>query len=239
MPGLTVIVDHVATLRDGMQSPYPDPVAAALLAELAGADGIGINWREIHQPINERDVRLLRQSIRSRLILYMAATPEMVGLALDIKPERVVLMPSVLEDGPFQNGFDMAVHTKTIHEIVDTLQANAISVGVSIVAEPDQVKSVHQARVNWVHINTRRLQSAASAAQQTQELSKITDTIKMAHRLRLNIAVGGGLDYRLIKLFAGMREIDEFGVGQSIVARAVLVGMDRAVRDMAALIRNL
>lgn len=239
MAGLTILVDHVATLRDDMQSPYPDPVAAALLAELAGADGIGFNWREIHRSVNERDVRLLRQSIRGRLVLFMEAASEMVGLALDIKPERVVLMPPVLDDGPAQDGFDMAVHTKTIFEIVDTLQSNGISVGVSIVAEPEQVKSVHQARVNWVHINARRLQSAASAANQGQELNKIIDTVKMAHRLRLHIAVGGGLDYRLIKLFAGAREIDEFSVGQSIIARAVLVGMDTAVRDMLALIRTL
>jgi pyridoxine 5-phosphate synthase len=239
MAGLTVLVDHVATLRDSMQAAHPDPVAAALLAELAGADGIGIHWREIHRPINERDVRLLRQSIRGRMVVHLPATSEMVGRSLEIKPERVVLMPSILDDGPVQNGFDMAVHTKTIFDIVDTLQSHGVSVGVSVVAEPEQVKSVHQTRANWVHINTGRLQAAASATNQSKELNNIIDTIKMAHRLRLHVSVGGGLDFRLIKLFSGMREIDEFSIGQSIIARSVLVGMDTAVRDMLVSIRAL
>jgi pyridoxine 5-phosphate synthase len=138
MAGLTILVDHVATLRDNMQSPYPDPVAAALLAELAGADGIGFNWREIHRSVNERDVRLLRQSIRGRLVLFMEAASEMVGLALDIKPERVVLMPPVLDDGPAQDGFDMAVHTKTIFEIVDTCSPMASAWGYPLWRSPSR-----------------------------------------------------------------------------------------------------
>ncbi|KJS28439.1 MAG: hypothetical protein VR64_24450 [Desulfatitalea sp. BRH_c12] len=239
MAALTVLVDHVAALRETMQSPTPDPVAAALLSETAGADGVGAYLREDFRPVRERDVRLLRQTIHSRLVLYMASTSEMVGIALDIKPARVVLMPALRDNNIADFRFDTVSESKTIFETIDTLQSSGISVGVSITPDPDQVKIVHQMRANWVHVDAAKLRTATSAAMQTQELHKVTDTIKMAHRLRLHVAVGHGLDYRLIKLFAGLREIDEFSIGQSLIARAILVGMDQAVRDMVALIREI
>lgn len=240
MAGLTVLVDHVASLRNNGRGADPSPAAAALLAELGGADGVGAGWHPGRALIDERDLRLLRQSVRGRMVLHLTAAPEWVGLALDIQPERVILRPSEMSDeGSAADAFDMALHTKTIFDMVDTLQSNGIGVGVAIVPEPEQVKSAHQARANWVHISTRRLQTASSAANQHQELLKIIDVVKMAHRLRLRIALGGGLDFRLVKLFTGLREIDEFSVGHGIIARAVLVGMETAVRDMVTLIRTL
>lgn len=239
MAGLTVLVDHVATLREAIQSPQPDPVAAAMLADMAGADGIGVYLREDRQYIQERDVRLLRQSVHSRLVLYMSATSEMLGFALDVSPERVVLLPPVGEDGTVERGMDVLVYNKEVLEMVDTLQANGISVGVTVDPEPSQIKSVHQMRANWVQLFSGKLGTAQSAASQNMEWDKIVDAIKMAHRLRLHIAVGGGLNYRLIKLFSGLPEIDEFSLGRSIVAKAVMVGMETAVRDMVSLIRAL
>jgi pyridoxine 5-phosphate synthase len=239
MAGLTVILDYVAALRQVMRAPTPDPVAAALLADAAGADGIGIYLRENHRPVRERDVRLLRQTVHSRLVLFMAPTSEMIGFAMELKPSRVVLMPVLRKDGPQDMGMDLIGDGKLIAETVETLQSKGISVGVSVAPEPDHAKLVHQSKANWIHIHAGRLAGADSAAQQSQELSRIVDTVKVAHRLRMHIAVGHGLDYRLIKLFAGLKEVDEFNVGQSIVARAVLVGMDQAVRDMVALIGAL
>ncbi len=239
MASLTVTLDYVAALRQAMHTPTPDPVAAALLADAAGADGIGIYLRESYRPVRERDVRLLRQTVHSRLVLFMAPTSEMIGVALELKPSRVVLMPVLRKDGALDMGMDLVGDSKLIAETVETLQANGISAGVSVVPEPDHAKLVHQTKANWIYIHAGRLSSADSAAQQTQELSRIVDTVKVAHRLRMHIAVGHGLDYRLIKLFAGLKEVDEFTVGQSIVARAVLVGMETAVRDMLAIIRAL
>lgn len=239
MPGLMVTVDHAATIRDALQLPHPDPVAIALRAEAAGADSIGVYLREDHRPVTERDVRLLRQTIHGRLVLHMAATSEMIGLALDVKPERVVLMPDLREDGTVEAGLDAMVNTKLLSETIDTLQANGISVGVCVAAQPDLAKTVHQARANWIQIHAGRLRSATSAAAQTQILTRIVDTIKMAHRLRLHIAVGHGLDFRLIKLFAGIGEIDEFCVGRGIMTQALLVGVETAVRDMVGLIGAL
>lgn len=239
MTGLMAVMDHVATIREAMQLPIPDPVAVALRAEAAGADSIGIYLREDHRTVTERDVRLLRQAIHGRLVLHMAATSEMVGMALEVKPERVVVMPDMREDGTLDAGMDVTVNTKLLFETVDTLQSSGISVGVCVAAQPDLIKMVHQARANWVQIHAGRLRSATSAATQTQELNRIVDSIKMAHRLRLHIAVGHGLDHRLIKLFSGLSEIDEFCIGRGLISQALLVGMETAVRDLVGLIRAL
>lgn len=239
MAGLTVMIDYVASLRAAMATPVPDPVAAALLAETAGADGVGVYLREDQHPVSPGDVQMLRQTIHSRLVLHVAAISEMVGFALEVKPERVVLMPALRDDGGVENGLDMVVGHKAIFEAVDTLQSHGISVGISILPEPEQVKVVHQTRANWVQFHAGRLGSADTAVIQTNELNKIVDCMKMAHRLRLHVAVGHGLDYRTIKLFAGMDEIDEFNLGRSVIARSMLVGVDRAVRDMVSLIRTL
>jgi pyridoxine 5-phosphate synthase len=239
MASLTVTLDYVAALRQAMHAPTPDPVAAALLADAAGADGIGIYLRENYRPVRERDVRLLRQTVHSRLVLFMAPTSEMIGVALELKPSRVVLMPMLRKDGALDMGMDLVGDGKLVTETVQTLQSNGIGAGISVAPEPDHAKLVHQTRANWIYIHAGRLNKAESAAQQHQELSRIVDTVKVAHRLRMHIAVGHGLDYRLIKLFAGLKEVDEFTIGQSIVARAVLVGMETAVRDMITVIRTL
>lgn len=239
MAALTVRVDQVAALREVMQSSDADPVTAALRAETAGADGIGVYLREDHRHIQERDVQLLRKTLQSRLILFMTASSQMVGLSLEIKPERVVLMPALRDDGTSEAGLDLFVDSKPLFQTVETLQSNNISVGVCISPDPDQVKLAHQAHANWIHIHAGRLKSSDSAASQTQELGKIIDTIKMAHRLRLRIAVGHGLDYRIIKLFKGIQEIDEYILGRSLIAKALLVGMDKAVQDIIDTIRTL
>jgi len=239
MPSLTVVVDHVAGLRQNMESVHPDPVAAAVIAQLAGADGIAVHMREDHHPIQERDLRLLRNTVHGRLIMHMAATSEMVGYALDVKPQRVVLVPKIGDDTMAGNGLDLVVHSKTIFETVDTLQSNGITVGICIAAEPEQAKMAHQIHADWVQIHAGKLQAATSPATQSQELGRMIDTVKIAHKLRLRVAVGHGLDYRLIKLFKGLPEIDEFSIGQSLISRALLKGLDAAVKEMIETTRNL
>ena len=238
MPSLTVMVDYIAAFRQAMQYSTPDPAAAAMLAELAGADGIGVYLHEDRSDLTDRDVRVLRQTLHTRLILHMAASSEMVGNALDIKPQRVVLMPETRDDTPIETGWDLTAQGKTLYETIDTLQSNNISVGLCVQSDPHQAKLAHQLHADWVLIHAGRLCSAASPQTQRQELNRIVDTVKMAHKLRLHIAVGRGLDYRLIKLFAGVSEIDEFSIGRGILARALLLGMERAVGEMVALIRT-
>jgi pyridoxine 5-phosphate synthase len=241
MPNLTLLLDYVAALRQTMNLTVPDPVTVALAAELAGVDGIAVHLREDRAHIQERDVRLLRQTIQSRLILHMAATSEMMGIALDIKPERVVLMPEISNEikGLSVGNLDLVVQGKELFETIETLQSNSISVGVCIAPHPEEAKIAHQLRVDWVQIHTGSLMAARSAAKQRQVWDSIVDTIKMAHKLRLQIALGHGLNERLIKLFKGIGEIDEFSLGRSILAKAVMVGLDKAVGQMIALIDTL
>jgi pyridoxine 5-phosphate synthase len=131
------------------------------------------------------------------------------------------------------------MHGERIFETIDSLQSNGISVGVSISAEPEQAKMAHQIGAMWIQIHAGRLQTATTPASQTRALDKIIDTIKMAHKLRMRIAIGGGLDYRLIQLFRDLREIDEFSLGQNLITRAVLKGMEPAIQEMIGLIRTL
>ncbi len=239
MPSLAVVVDHVAELRRIMESRNPDPVAAAIIAQLAGADGIAIQMAEDQYAVQESDVRLLRQTVNTRLILHIPPTSAMTGLALDVKPERVVLEPITKEDAPADSGIDLIVHGNEIFETVDTLQSNGISVGICIPSDPEQAKLAHQIRADWIQIHAGRLKSAASSETQRQELDRIIDTVKMAQKLRMRISIGHGLDDRLIKLFKGVPEIDEFSLGQSLVAKALLKGIERAVTSTIDLIRTL
>lgn len=239
MPSLTIVLDYVAGLREMMMSQNPDPVAAAIIAQLAGADGIAVHLREDREHIQERDLRLLRQTVRSKLILQTAPTSEMMGFALDIKPERVVLVPPIEEETPVDNGLDLIVHGKHLIETVDTLQSNGISVGICIPAEPEQSKLAHQIRADWIQIHAGKLRCASSPDSQSHELDRIIDTVKMAQKLRLRISIGHGLDERLIKLFKGVSEIDEFSMGESLIAKSMLKGMDSAIRDTIELIRTL
>lgn len=239
MPSLTVVVDHVAGLRRLMASRSPDPVAAAIIAQLAGADGIAVQMQEDQYTVQENDLRLLRQTVSTKLILHIAPTSAMMGLALDVKPERVILEPEEQEDAPADNGIDLMVHGKQLFETVDTLQSNGISVGICIPAEPEQAKLAHQIRADWIQIHAGRLKTAASTETQGQELDRIIDTVKMAQKLRLRISIGHGLDDRLIKLFKGVPEIDEFSLGQSLIAKALLKGMEGAIINTIDLIRTL
>lgn len=239
MPSLTVVVDHVAGLRQMMESRNPDPAAAAIIAQLAGADGIAVQMQERQYGVQESDVRLLRQIVSSKLILHIAPTSVMTGLALDVKPERVILEPIARDDAAPESGIDLVVHGKDVFETVDSLQSNGISVGICIPAEPEQTRVAHQIRADWIQIHAGRLTTATSSETQRKELNRIVDTVKMARKLRLRISVGHGLDDHLIKLFKGIPEIDEFSLGQSLIAKAVLKGMQEAVSGTIDLIQTL
>ena len=239
MAGLAVKIDHVAALRETRKSPFPDPVAAAVVAELAGADGIVVHLREDRRNINDRDVRILRQTIQTKLILEMASTSEMVGMALDIKPDHVTLVPEKREEFSTGGGLDLVVHKDDIRETVDTLQNSGIPVGILIDPEPEQLKQAHRTHAGIIEIHTGAYCEAKTTKIRHQTFFKIVDAVKLAHKLKLNVKAGRRLCYRSIKAFSGLDEIDEFSIGHSIVARAVLTGMEKAVKEMIDLIRAL
>ena len=239
MAGLAVNIDHIATLREARKVNYPDPVAAALIAELAGADGIVCHLREDRRHVQDRDVRMLRKVVQTKLILGMAATSEMGGIALDVRPELVTLVPESREEVTTEGGLDLIVHNESIGETIGALQNNGIPVSIFIDAEPEQIKLAHQVGADMVEIHTGVFCEANGGAKRRQAFDKIVDAAKLAKKLKLGVNAGHGLCYNTIKAFAGLSEIDEFSIGHSIVARAALVGMDRAVRQMCALVETL
>ncbi len=239
MAGLAVNVDHIATLRQLRGVSYPDPVAAAVLAELAGANGIVVHLRKDRRHIQDRDVRILRKIVQTKLILEMASTTEMLGIALDIKPDLVTLVPERREEITTEGGLDLVVHKTAVTETIRTLQNSGIPVSIFIDSEPEQLKLAHQANANMVEIHTGTFCDATTSKKRKQAFSKIVDAIKLSHKLRLGINVGHGICYNTIKAFKGLKEINEFSIGHSIVSKAALVGMERAVREMLALIKEL
>jgi len=237
--GLAVNIDHVATLREARKGIWPDPVSAAVLAELAGVDGIVVHLREDRRHIQDRDVRILRETIQTKLILEMASTSEMVGIALEIKPDIVTLVPEKREELTTEGGLDLIVHSGSVAETVATLQSNGIPVSIFIDPDPDQIKLAHQISASMIELHTGEFCDAATTKQKNQTFARIVDAAKLAHKLKLGIHAGHGLDYHSIKAFKGLNEIDEFSIGHSIITRAVFVGIERAVHEMLTLIKEL
>jgi pyridoxine 5-phosphate synthase len=239
MPSLAVNVDHVATLREARKIDIPDPVTAAAIVELAGADGVVVHLREDRRHIQDRDVRILRETVKTKLILEMAATSAMVATAVEIKPDLVTLVPEKREELTTEGGLDLHLHKDAVSDAVQALQQAEIP--VSIFADPDldQIKLAHRTNANFVEIHTGTFCDAVTQKERSECFEKIVNSAKLAHKLKLGVNAGHGLGYQTVKAFKGLSEIDEFSIGHSIIARAVLVGLDRAVREMIALIKEL
>ncbi len=239
MAQLAVNVDHVATLRQARGVTYPEPVAAAIAAETAGADGIVVHLRGDRRHINERDVRLLRKIVQTKLILEMAASNEMLGIALDIKPDIVTLVPETKEEISTEGGLDLINHKNHIQETVSTLKNAGIDVCIFIDPDLDQIKIAHKIDADMIEIHTGAFCDATTIAQKQKEFSKIVDAAKIGTKLNLEVNAGHGICYNSIKAFKGLSEIKEFSIGHSIVARSILTGMEQAVRDMKKLVSAL
>jgi pyridoxine 5-phosphate synthase len=239
MPSLAVNVDHVATLREARKIDIPDPVTAAAIVELAGADGVVVHLREDRRHIQDRDVRLLRETIRTKLILEMAATSEMVATAIETKPDLVTLVPEKREELTTEGGLDLHLHKDIVADAIQSLQEAEIPVSIFVDPDLDQIKLAHRINANFVEIHTGTFCDAYKQKERSEAFDKIVNSAKLAHKLKLGVNAGHGLGYQTVKAFKGLSEIDEFSIGHSIIARAVLVGLDQAVRDMIALIKEL
>ena len=232
MAKLIVQLDPVATLRQAVKSAVPDPVAAAILAELGGADGIAVHLREDRRSIQDRDLCVLRKVVHTRFVFEMAPTSEMLGVALNIKPDFVILLPEIREENSPAGGLDLMVHGSSAAETIDNLINSGIPAGIFIEPDPDQLKLAHQCSANLVEINTGAYCEAATDAKRKQVLIRIVDTVKLAYRLKIGVQAGGGIGFNTIGSFEGLKEIGAFTIGHSIIARAVLIGMQEAVREM-------
>lgn len=232
MPTLGVNIDHVATIRQARRTIEPDPVAAAVLAELAGADGITVHLREDRRHIQERDVRLLRQTVRTHLNLEMAATDEMVLIALDVKPDYVTLVPERREEVTTEGGLDVAGQADRMQQVVSTLQEANIPVSLFIDADPQQIEASAAVKAKFIELHTGRYAEAHDEASCAKELAVLAKGCELALAQGLRVNAGHGLTYWNVYPVACLTGMEELNIGHTIVSRAVLVGMERAVREM-------
>jgi pyridoxine 5-phosphate synthase len=236
MPRLGINVDHVATLRQARGGSEPDPVAAAMLAELAGADGIVVHLREDRRHVQDRDLWLLRQTVKTRLDLEMAADDAMVKIALDVKPDYVTLVPERRQELTTEGGLDVAGHKSRLKRIVDALREGGIPVSLFIEPEVKQIKASRDIGAAMIEIHTGRYANARSEHAADTAFEAIVAAANLAAKLTLRVNAGHGLNYANIRRLTTIDAIEEYNIGHSIVARAVLVGLDQAVREMKRLI---
>jgi pyridoxine 5-phosphate synthase len=234
---LGVNIDHVATLRQARGTSYPDPVAAAALVEAAGADQVTIHLREDRRHIQERDLRILRQTVQTRLNLEMAATQDMLKLAYEHKPDTATVVPERREELTTEGGLDVAMQREPLKRFIRSLQDADIFTSLFIDPDLDQVRAAHKVDAQAVELHTGKYCEARDAKERALELARITDAAKAAHRLGLRVYAGHGLHYTNIHPLLQVAEIEEYNIGHSIMARAILTGMDRAVRDMVDILR--
>jgi len=237
MARLGVNIDHIATVRQARGVMYPDPITAAGIVELAGADGIVCHLREDRRHIQDRDLRILREVIQTRLNLEMAATEEMIRIAIATQPDIVTLVPEKREELTTEGGLDVIKSFKTLKKAIQRIHRGRIPVSLFVDPRSDQIKASEGVEANAIEIHTGHYCDAKTLAEADEELKKILDAVGEASHRNLQIAAGHGLNYVNVQRIAEIKEIEELNIGHSIIARAVLVGLDRAVREMLALIK--
>lgn len=238
MADLCINVDHIATVRQARGTTEPDPVTAAGIVEMAGADGIVVHLREDRRHIQDRDVKLLRQTVKTRLTLEMAATHEMIVIASDIKPDMVTLVPESREELTTEGGLDVVTLEKHLSKAVTRLHDAGIPVSLFVDPEQNQIEAAKQTGADCIEIHTGLYADAPSPDIEDKKFEQIVTVARAAMDLGLRVHAGHGLNYRNTARLAAVYEIQEFSIGHAVVARAVFVGMERAVREMLSLVRK-
>jgi pyridoxine 5-phosphate synthase len=233
---LAVNVDHFATLRQARKSYEPDPVLVALLAEQAGAEGIVIHLRGDRRHIQERDLRLLREVVKTKLNLEMAASEEMKKIAIRIKPDVVSLVPERSEELTTEGGLNVSAARAHLGPFIRELQKAKIRVSIFVDPDPAQIRACAEVGVNLIEINTGKFADLKPGAARDRALHKVRAAAGLGHSLGLEVHAGHGLDYRNVAEIVAIPEIVELSIGFSIVARAAVVGIVQAVGEMRALL---
>ncbi len=237
MVRLGVNIYHIATLRQARRAKEPDPVAAAVLAELAGAHGITVHLRADRRHIQDRDVQVLRHVVKTRLNVELAATPEMLAIAVGLKPDQVTLVPERAQEVTTEGGLDAVGGASTLLPVVRSLKAAGIFVSLFIDPARPQVRKAHELAADAIEINTAAWAEAATAQSRAKALQAVTEAAHEGQELGLAIHAGHGLNYENVRAIAAVPGIVELNIGHSIVARAALVGLERAVREMREAMR--
>jgi pyridoxine 5-phosphate synthase len=237
MPRLGVNVDHVATIRQARGGIEPDPVVAATIVEMAGGDGIVVHLREDRRHIQDRDLRVLREIVQTKLNLEMAAADPIVRMAMEVKPHLVTLVPERREELTTEGGLDVEGQRQRLKEVVLLLHQSGIAVSLFIDPILDQIKAARRVEADCVELHTGRYANAQSLKDQDTEFDALAQAARAAYKLELMVSAGHGLNYRNVRRLKTIPEIIEYNIGHSIISRAVLVGLERAVREMKDLLR--
>lgn len=236
MVQLAINVDHVATVRQARGGAEPDPVLAAGLCELAGASGIVVHLREDRRHIQDRDVLLLRQTVKTKLNLEMGAAPEIIDFALKVKPDMVTLVPEKRQELTTEGGLDVAGQQKKLATVIRKMTKAKIPVSLFVDPDSRQITAARAIGATFVEIHTGRYADAANEAEQEEEFALIAAAAEEAYELGLRVNAGHGLNYRNTAAVANLGIIEELSIGHAVMARAIFVGLDQAVREMLALL---
>lgn len=239
MPYLSINVDHVATIRQARGGVEPDPVQAAGICELAGADGIVVHLREDRRHIQDRDVRLLRQTVKTKLNLEMATTAEIIDIAVEIVPDLVTLVPEKRKELTTEGGLDVVENAKKVTKAIAKLRKAGIPVSVFIDPDATQIQAALDAGAAFVELHTGRYCEARTEVEVDEQFRLIEQSAELAQEAGLRVNAGHGLDYRNVGPIADLPAIEELSIGHAVISRAVLVGLDRAVREMLAVVRGM
>ncbi|MCK5578428.1 MAG: pyridoxine 5'-phosphate synthase [Planctomycetes bacterium] len=235
---LGVNIDHIATVREARKTNEPDPVAAAVLAELGGADSIVVHLREDRRHIQDRDLKILRQITSTRVNLEMAMSEEIAKIALAVKPNQVTFVPEKREEVTTEGGLNIIKNKKKVADFTNRFKKNKIPVSVFIDPDKDQLQAAKLAKVDMVELHTGDYANAPTPEQQQNEYLKLAEAAITARNMRVRVAAGHGLTYRNVLTITKILEIEELNIGHSIIARATMVGIERAVREMKGLINR-
>ena len=237
MASLGVNLDHIANVREARQTIEPDPVRMALLAEIGGADGITVHLREDRRHIQDRDLKLLKETVASRLNLEMAATEEMHHIALEIKPDMVTLVPERREEVTTEGGLNIEKNKNRLKEIIDSLQHSGIPVSLFIDPIHSQLEASAEIQSSWVELHTGEY-AIANYKNQELALAKLKEATAKAKTLGLRVNAGHGLTYQNVEPIAAINGIEELNIGHTIISRSIAVGLTQAVKEMKMLITN-
>ena len=238
MAQLGVNVDHIATLRQARGGQEPDPLVAATLVELAGADGIVIHLREDRRHIQDRDLTLLKEVVQTKLNLEMAADEAVAKIALGVKPDMITLVPERRQELTTEGGLAVVEQKDRIEDMVQLLHDGGIRVSLFIDPDLQQVRAAHKVQANSIELHTGRYANTRNPKEQHIELESLTQAAKLAHKLGLGVSAGHGLNYHNVQPLTKILEIIEFNIGHSIISRAVFIGLEKAVREMKALLHS-
>ncbi len=231
-------VDHVAFLRNARAEENPDPVTVALMAEQFGVDGIVVHLREDRRHINERDLRLLREQLKTKLDLEMAAVQEIIDIAIDVQPDLVTLVPEKREELTTEGGLNVIDNLELIKNTIEQLHNENIPVSLFVEPDLNQIDVSAEINADFIEIHTGVFANTDTEEEMFDELEIIRQAAKHAKKLGLGVNAGHGLNYQNIKEFIAIKDIDEVSIGQAIIARAVFVGLEKAVREMIQLLNR-